>query len=277
MKTLFGLLILTVAGIITYTQTEAGETTSQDDFEKMTFEVEFSKNNYVLFEPIFVKFKFSNQTGSPQTTYQPSFLQESKLKVNFNGRTSVFEHLSSVNGPGIRFPGDVPSLGFSISDEMLNSPSVGIFFPEPGNYQLQFVLHSAGRDKTIKSNIIKITIEKPAGIDNDAFKFMRKHHEFFGLSSWTPDSNESLTLLEKFIRKYGQSVYGETAISSLGIFYLARGEFEKAKVEFEKIKSSNNTIIAREANRSLADIAKRQADSQKIQKQAEGALLQLQR
>ncbi len=165
------------------------------------------------------------------------------------------------------FPGLVPPTGVSTSDEVLNSPFVGVFFPEPGNYQLQFVLHSAGGDKTVKSDIIEVTIEEPEGINKEASDFMRKHREFFGLSSWTPNSNESQTLLETFVRKYGQSVYGEIAISTLGTFYLERGDFDKAKAEFEKIKSSGNTIIAKHANNFLTNIAKRKADLQKTQKE----------
>ncbi len=103
MKKLISLFVLVMANLAVFAQTSVVQETGRDDFEKMTFEVELDKNSYVMFEPIFVKFKFSNQTGVPQTTYSPSFLQESKLRVNFNGKTSVFEHLSSINGPGVRF------------------------------------------------------------------------------------------------------------------------------------------------------------------------------
>ncbi len=250
-----------------FAQTLIMPETSKDDFEKMTFEVEVNKDSYVMSEPIFVRFKFSNKTGLPQTTYSPSFLQESKLKVNFNGRTSVFDHLSSINGPGIRFAGTIPAGGFSTGDEMLSSPLVGTFFPEPGSYKFQFVLHSPGGDKTIESNVLEVTIEKPTGINKEAFDFIKKHQEFFGLSSWTYDGKNSEALLERLVNDYGQSVYGEIAISSLGFLYLAKGEIEKAKVEFDKIKSSENPIIAKEANRSLADITKRKADLQNLEKQ----------
>lgn len=266
MKKLIGFFILIICNLIVLAQTSFVKEINRDDFENMTFEVGLDKNIYVLSQPILVTFKLSNRTDVSQAAYSPSFIQESRLKVNFRGQTSVFEHLSSVSGPGIRFPGTIPAGACLTSDEMFSSPLVASFFPEPGNYQIQFELHSPGGDKTIQSNILDVTIVKPTGANKEALDYMKKHHEFFGLSSWTPEGNENQALLETFVNKYGESVYGEIAISNLGAFYLAKGEFDKAKAEFEKISGSQNTVIAKEANDLLADIARKKADLQKMQK-----------
>ena len=100
-------------------------------------------------------------------------MRDSKLKVRSNGRTSVYEHFSSVNGGGVRLPGTVPPNWFSTSDDFLNPPSVGIYFPEPGDYQIQFVLRDWGGEKIIESKVVDITIEKPSGVNKKAFDFMK--------------------------------------------------------------------------------------------------------
>lgn len=253
MKNLLGLFVLTLGCIGVLAQTSALQSTSRDDFENMTFGAELGKNNYLRSEPIFVKFRFSNQSGMPQTTYLPSFLSDCKLLVTFGGITRKFDLVSSVGG-GVKLPGSVPPNWFLTADEVLDSSLAGKVFPEPGNYKLQFVLQSWGRGKSINSGVIEVTIGDPTGLDKEAFEFMRQHHDFFGLSSWTPDVEANLKLLVRFVEKFGRSSYGEMAISSLGNFYLARGEFVKAEAQFEKIRLSENLIMAKEANRLLADI-----------------------
>jgi hypothetical protein len=94
---------------------------------------------------------------------------------------------------------------------------------------------------------------------------MKKHEDFFGMSSWAHDGEKSEPLLKTFVDKYGQSVYGELAISSLGSIYLAgRGDLEKASIQFEKIRASKHKVIADEAKRSLAEIARRRTELEKV-------------
>lgn len=256
MKKIIALFIVIFCLGIFFQSSNAQEK-GKDGFEKMTFEVKFDKKNYFPVEPVFAKFKFSNQTQNLIVADNPNFLSESKVRINVDGKVREISSLNSITGGGIRFPRTFKPNDFYESEELLG-PTFGWNFTEPGNYQLQFILRSSDGSKTIASNVIDITIENPTGIDKEAFDFMKKHKDFFGLSSWVYAGEDRENLLETFVNNYSQSVYGELAISSLGTIYLvSKGQLERSRIEFEKIKDSPNNLIAEEAKRSLAEIEKR--------------------
>lgn len=236
----------------------------QDDFEKMKFEVAPDKDSYILLEPIRLKFKFSNQTSAPVTTFQPFFIHESKLIIFFNGETRVFNDLSSINGiPAVRFPIIFKPQSLVSDEKIFNPAFVGAFFPVAGDYKLQFILRSADGEKSIQSNVLDIRIEEPAGIDRDALDFLRRNEKYFGLSSWVFSDKEGTELLEQFVRRYGRSIYGDFGISGLAYTYLGQSKLDKAKAEFEKLKDSEHKTIAEDARRNLVDIEKRKAELEK--------------
>jgi hypothetical protein len=267
MKKIIYVLFVTIINVIVFGQNTVVQNNDRDNFEKMTFEVLLNKSSFVISEPIFINFKISNQTESQQKIYAPDFIRESKLKVISVDKTLVFDHLSPLSVDGISFPAVVPPNWTSFKDEMFNSSFTGYFFPESGKYKLQFVLHNPGMEKFIESNIIEITIEKPNGINKDALDFMTKHQDFFGLSSWAGDGKNSLVLLEEFVSKYSQSAYGELAISSLADMYKSKNDLSKAQTEFEKIKTSDNKLIADEATKALGEIKARKICLEKTKAQ----------
>ncbi len=263
MKKIF-LLFTAIIIVLAFTQTSFLQEGNNNGFERMTFEVSLDKNSYVLLEPVFVKFKFSNQTGIPQIADSPVFIEESKLKVSFKGKTTIFNELSSGVGKPFRFPSAFQPNGFSSSEEIIASAFTGFFFSEPGNYQIQFVLRSSDGSKFIESNVIELQIMHPQGINKGAFDFMKRNKNFFGMSSWNPKGKEEETLLEWFVNNYGQSAYGEVAISNLASLYLSKGDIDKAHREFEKVKDSNHKSIADDAKNSLAKIAKKRVRLEKM-------------
>jgi hypothetical protein len=257
------MLVLISSIVVAQTVTKQNQKI-KDNFGKMTFEVELNKNKYVLLEPIYIKFKFSNQTKNPQPTYSPVFIQESKLRVSSDGEVVEFNQLSSITNKPFRLnrifqPGEV-----LISNEVISSAFAGVFFPKPGNYQIQFVLSSSDGNKTIESNTIDIVIEEPTGINKEAYDFMIRHNEYFGMSSWNNGGPAEISLLEKFVNKYDESSYGEIAISNLGYLYLNQGELDKAQVEFEKLKFSNSKLLAEEAKSALVEIEKKKVSLKEL-------------
>ena len=109
------------------------------------------------------------------------------------------------------------------------------------------------------SNAIELQILEPIGTDKEALEFLRKHENPLSFD-WVFKDKDGDASLEDFVNRFGNSVYGETAISHLANLYLARNKADKAKVEFEKLKSSKNRILAKEANKALAEIASRKRE-----------------
>jgi hypothetical protein len=252
-----------MVGVVVFAQTPAVREKDKDDFKKMSFEVALNKDSYLPFEPILAKFRFSNQTEFAQTTYNPVFLQESKIRINFNDKITEYNTLSLITSKPFRLPA-IYQPGHVYEQEELLSTMLGVFFPEPGNYEIQFILSSSDAAESIASNSIHITIENPTGIDKEAYDFLKKHEKFAGLFAWASEEKNGVALLENFVSRYGESNYGNLAIYNLGVIYQAKDELDKAQIEFEKVKSGNNKIIADSANKALSDIAKRKIYLEKL-------------
>lgn len=233
--------------------------TDRNDFEKMSFEVELNKTEYVLLEPIGIKFRFSNKTDQPQTSYTPNFLTDTSVKISHNNESweRALYNLSinsSVRFPAIFMPGKTIEANGILQPNFTNK-----FFAEPGKYRLQFFLSDRreGVEK-ISSSIFEVEIKQPAGIDKEAFSYLQKYiqnqlsSDLFYLDE--RKNGQDAARLERFVAKYSSSVYGEYAIYSLGNFYLFYDEMEKAKSEFEKLKNSSNNILADNAKISLNEI-----------------------
>lgn len=230
--------------------------TDKNDFEKMSFEMELNKTEYILLEPIAIKFKFSNKTDQPQTSYTPNWFTETSVKISYNDESQE-RALYNISTGGVRFP-RIFMTGKTIEDPGILQPNyVNKFFAEPGKYQLQFFLSGGEGLERISSSVFEVEIKQPTGIDKKAFDYLMKYQsESEGdLFYWTKqDGKRNLARLETFVARYSSSVYGDYAIYSLGNFYLFYNELDKAKIEFEKIKSSSNRIIANGATKALADI-----------------------
>jgi hypothetical protein len=281
-------LFVGVVTIFSFAQFFSAQETVKDDFDR-TLHVELDKSSYVMLEPMLAKFNLT----LPSADRSPRILKSISVKITYNGRTRQFQGLTLIttqgepqplpagNHDGLLNNGELDSLRKGNSnvqptnveikshdfDEEEIIDRVGEFFPNPGKYQIQFLLHYP-TGKVIPSNVIEITVEEPSGIDKEAFDFLNKYENAISFF-WVWKEKNGEALLAEFVNKYGGSLYGESAISYLGNVYLAKVDLDKAKAEFEKIKASENSTIARNATNSLTDIAKRKADLQKNQKENE--------
>lgn len=252
-KRLTVLFILLMVSSIAFTQTSDSDIKRNSGFKKLSFEFELNKNNYLPFEPLFVKFRLSNQTKTPLAADRPQFLHDSVLKVmNFRGESKEITNLTLTSSGGPLLPGPIPILQpLQSYEEEEKVPVISSdVFAEPGKYQIQFLICG------IESNVIEITVNKPLGIDKEAFDFLNKH----GKDVWFGNiflEKDGLALMEIFVNRYAQSGYGELAIYQLGLRYFYTDQLDPAQREFEKIKTSSNKLIAETAKKSLADIEKR--------------------
>lgn len=244
-----------------------------------TLEAQPKKSDYILLEPVYVKFKVTVPSAAV-----PRLSEAITASISFRGKTRQFRGLSSnVADPGN--PQKLPEtnvkelLGMTatvgiLDDALMSSKQVAQgdkeknktvesgsysyeseeviervedFFPEPGNYQIRFYLFGAA------SNSVDITIVEPTGIDKEAFDFLKRYKNPLTFE-WVSQEKNGLALLKTFVDKYGDSVYGEAAVYQLGLSYFYKAEFEKAKVLFEKLKNSKNKNISKNAEDSLRDI-----------------------
>jgi hypothetical protein len=229
------------------------------------FEVKLNKEKYLPCEPMFAEFK----AKLPVTDEEPLFLHETTISVSFE------DQAKKVVGLGVNFetPQRLPKvvdplviLNKSANEDEITTyqrkvsiDAVNGLFRKAGKYQIQFILYSLNApNNEITSNLIEITIEEPTGINKEAFEFISKYNGVTTFN-WVWEEKNGIALLEEFVAKYAQSIYGEKAILYLGNIYKAKDQLEKAQIEFEKIKSSENKLVADEASKALQDITARKA------------------
>ncbi len=260
-------LIFLIFGFASVSGINAQETVLKEDFGKLSLNVELNKSEYIPLEPLFVQIKVSNQTQDTLSLLSIPDFKRLFVEVTSNGITKTVGSLYT-SGPGRgSFPVEVKK-GQAFSKAVALEVNLSKMFPEPGQYQMRFVLYN-GRDKglggQIKSEIKEITIKKPTGIDKVAIEFLRKNmDQSSDVLFWWKDQNKWQELMEKFVQDYSESEIGEYAIFQLGISYSNGGELDKAETEFEKIKNSSNKYISDNANKSLAEIKQKKTDLEKV-------------
>lgn len=238
-----------------------------------TFRAEVEKSTYFLLEPVFVRFNLQ----LPSDEKPPKVVEDVLVRVSSKGATKEFRGLTSTistSGDPQGLPrGNIAEVAverakpvfFDYNEDVIIDRG-SEFFPEPGAYQLQFVLKFSG--VTLRSNTVEINVEEPTGLNKEAFEFLNKYENPSSFY-WVWKIDDGVDCLREFVDKYGSSVYGVHAISHLAGIYLARGENDKAKAEFEKIKTSQNPMIARQAAAGLSEIARRETNLQKAKDHSE--------
>jgi len=257
MKKIITISILFLISLCSLGQTTNSERKEKTDLEKLIFEVKLNKESYLPFEPVFVTFELSNKTNKVLEAKQPpDFLRSSQIKItNPQGKTVEIRGLSLTSGGGVNLPGYKFELKPHQSYREEYVPAIDPkVFSETGNYELQFFLNG------LESNLIEMEVVSPQGLDKAAFDFISEHGKDIWFGRMLQEE-EGSNVLKIFVQNYGESGYGEYAINLLGKYYLHEEKnIDKAEVEFEKIKSSENKIIAYEAKRFLKEIEQRKQE-----------------
>lgn len=261
---LFGLLFFS-PNVLPQTDSTQKDISENSPFNPaMSFNIALDKTEYFQLEPITLRCKFSNKTKEPQTTFIPSFKNESRLEVGFNGESKQFNQISYLMIFLTRPPEPVTfQPGKGVEEEITLETSLDEFFPKPGIYTIRLSVKGSENleGNSLWSNPVEITILEPRGINKEAFDFIQQNkinRIRAVLFHWNNDIKleNGKTLLEEFVSKYSGSVYGEIGIYQLGNYYRQRQECEKAKIELKKLKFSKNPRIVKDAKATLSDVEK---------------------
>jgi hypothetical protein len=143
----------------------------------------------------------------------------------------------------------------SIEGNVVLEKMLDEIFTQYGHYEIQFVLDD-GTGTQILSDVKAVNIYEPTGTNKEAVDFLRKNQNKAFLWWKSSSERENISrngrpLIEEFTARFSETVFGEYAHYQLGLHYMNGRETEKAKIEFEKIKYSENPVIATEAQRNL--------------------------
>lgn len=238
----------------------------------MNLRAETVKSEYLLLEPVYLKI----QATLPVSYNSSEIKKHLILIVTSAEKSQRFEQLSYnlTQGepeqlPAISKSGELILLGQTIktegkeiarpveeynnSEEHIFIQRVAEIFPKPGNYMIQVVLRDFQGNDGLLSNTINISIKEPTDLNKKALNFLSVYEQPLSFS-WVWKEKNGVELLERFVNEYENTVYAGYSIYRLALIYYYRGDINKARNEFEKIKSNENKVIADEANKFLGEI-----------------------
>ena len=212
-------------------------------FNDLTLEMSTTKVHFVHLEPIPITLRLANRTAEPilghnvlrwGTPYVELYVVGSD-----GGRRKVPLTNASINIGGNSL---TIQPGQSYEATQLLRLGLGETFPQPGQYTLQAMIYGLNPSEKVDSNLLTIDIKEPHGKDAEAAEFIRNKAN-------TPDFFNSVysskpKVVEEFISKYADTVFGDYAVLMLGEYYFVKGDFEKALKHFLKLADKKDFAFA---------------------------------
>lgn len=249
------LLLVTHAGLSQTDETNA-------DFQDLTIAISTPKTEFAQFEPIYINFMVSNETSRPIVGHTNVSFRYSliRLIVTHNNQEKEFHSaalstslVNAVFVPRVIKPGEQEE-----SQQLLHF-SLDKIFPEPGVYDIQFILRNTPLKEEAKSNVITLRINPPMDQNRLAFEYIKTYggpDQFFGSPIVMKDQQLRIKL-EEFVSKFRDTAYGSYASFFLGLTYIDLG-FSNADSSEQRtmyFKAAEYLKIASQHNFPLADQA----------------------
>lgn len=225
---------------------------------KLTLEVSTSQNNYLLLEPIPIKFKLLNQTNVPIIWSGSLSLSENVYLLVKGGNGAEIRSESFFSGGGL-IGSSVMQPGMNVEKlVLLNEKRSEMIFARPGRYEVRvefnYYKNSEGQQhEKIFSNAITINIQEPQGINRQAYEYIKRTLE---PDEFNVHPSQFVLLQQYFVNNFGNSVYGKYMVVKLAGTYEVLGEHAKAERELCRI-STVNFYYSAQVRRDLMRIAAR--------------------
>jgi hypothetical protein len=262
---------------IVLSQITAVNQSVKEDFSSgkdLAWDVSSLKDSYLPLEPIQIKFRATNTTNLSTYVYEKT---DFVLYVTHLEKTKKIEDIFPYPH-GELFVGKVKS-GESKDLHHFFDAKLLEMFPDYGRYDLMFAVpYFDENDKKLKEfplNRFSINITQPIEVDKKAFDFLNKYDNSRFLHGLLEQKNSEV-LLRKFVEKYEQTPYWDYVVERLASLYSGRADYsnkgdldvieniEKAEVEFEKIRTSTNPVIAERAKNKVSENKQKKEYLQKL-------------
>ena len=235
------MMLITVSAGSQSAQRSANDTPG---FTELTLELDTHKQRFVQFEPIPIVMRISNKTTKDVVGHNALIFGTPYLNlfmIGEDGRKHRIPPPTSMTvccgaNPLPFEPGD------SYSRAHLWIVSLGETFPQEGEYRIQVELSDLNSREKISSNVVKLKIDAPTGLDSEAVEFLKHNADISNfLNGGFPTKQDTL---KEFVARYGESVYGDYATFILAGRYLAAQEYDKALEHFTKLADKRDFFYA---------------------------------
>jgi hypothetical protein len=251
----FSFLVMLISVVLSQITSESQIPTQKfSSGKELTWDVASLKESYLPLEPIQIKFRATNMTNLSTYDYEQT---DFVLYVTRLGKTKKFEQIFPYPH-GYLFIGKIKS-GESKDLYHFFDAKLLEMFPEYGKYDLKFAVpYFDENDKQRKEfplDSFSINITQPTGVDKKSFDFLNKYDNSRFLQGLSQQKNNEV-LYRKFVEKYEQTPYWDYVVYNLASLYLSRADYsnkgdldktensDKAEIEYEKIRTSTNPVIA---------------------------------
>jgi hypothetical protein len=257
LKLVLFLLFALNLGVQTQTQPDqAGR------FSDLSLEITSPERSYMLLQPIPVIFRLGNNTNkniSGHATFRFSCNAVEMFVRDPSGHVQKIEPLSLFRARCITRDSNI-SPRTQIEYTELLSLDLNRYFVSSGNFALQAVLHSNAGPDIVRSPWLTISIDEPQGTDLAAYEFLKEGTDVSRAFN-RHETDEQGTFFEAFSANYPDSPYAPYIQYNLAGHYLFVGDFNKAKVKLDKLKSLKYFVFSTRVDEMLKELATKQKTS----------------
>jgi hypothetical protein len=271
----FSFIVMLISVVLSQITSESQLPTRQfSSGKELAWDVSSLKESYLPLEPLQIKFRATNLTNLSTYDYERiNFV----LYVTHLGKTKKFEQIfpypHGFLSVGKVKSGESKDLYHFFDNDFLK------MFPEYGRYDLKFAVpYFDENDKKLKDvplDSFSINITQPTGVDKKAFDFLNKYDNSRFLQGLSQQKNNEV-LYRKFVEKYEQTPYWDYVVYNLASLYLGRANYstkgdldkvenlDKAQIEYERIRTSTNPVIAERAQNKIMENKQKKEFLQKL-------------
>ena len=225
-------------------------------FTDLTLELSTPSSNILPLQPIPVVIRQRNQTMRPIRGYD---------SIGFS-TVPIFLYYKRIDSPEWRqiWPLTTISALYGLAETELAPGSARTAkewialnldkcLLEPGTYYLQARLANSDRTQFVDSNVIRIEISQPVGVDLTVFNLIRNSRfqkYLFSDAEFVQKTN----VLEMIANTYSQSGFANDALFVLGERYFRRRQYPLALGNLTRLENNDNFIFADKVRSYLAEI-----------------------
>lgn len=217
-------------------------------FTHLTLEVASTKESYVRLEPIQINLSLSNRTLHPIFGHKAIGFADQHLELFVTNAVGERREINNLSSIAKLLAVDNVRIAPGVREERgeLITLDLNEFFPEPGTYQIQAVLHSVGWGEEIESNTATVRILEPQGLDYTAFDFIRNspRSSYFFDGIGLAESEREFREMNEFMSRFGESAYGDYAVFQLAMVHFGRRDYQRAIQYFNQLASRTNFVFA---------------------------------
>ncbi len=243
----FIVTLIVIGAVVTgsFWQNRTDVVQAQIGMPKLSFEIAGLNSNYVLFEPIPISFKLSNQTNTAILFAATLSLgQNITFLVRKEGGEEVRVGPLHDGGMAPRFIPMQPGKYYE-NQPLLENGNLEATFPNSGRYEVRvefaYYKDPLGQEKEkILSNTIVLNITEPQGIDRQAYEYIK---QTIKPAQSRHNVRELVELRQQFADNFRNSVYRKYMIVKLAGSYRVLQEYRKAERELCKIYNLCESIV----------------------------------